>query len=628
MIAYTAYPDIQGIIYEDELNRKRLMHIDKIYKFSDGTLNYGHTAPNDIDIGIEMDYFITWHTDYPVWEVIQKGNGPDAIKSKFGSNDESKKMQKYILKQQLKGFSISNSKGIHKGYARFQSLLSQLEIHGVGVSSEDANQKVFKSDVKGSTTPSSNTQNVVFLSSESTSGTNDVSIAYSASSTTGLKIQRENSSSYTNEDTLQENADQKEIRIQEGEMQETLGSKLRIVGEDHESKMKPKPCLNSEVTSCSKECVESYSKLKKLYDEQREQIGDASIEIKAYTQALKKKLLAEAVKEKEDLKAKFEQWKSSSKNIGKLLGSQMSANDKFGLGYGDHRFDGNLSYEKEMFQSVFHTTEKDVENRPLNVRTNEMHTVPPPMIYMPIRTDEEVDDSQYTYGKKQTKTSNTSESVTQTSEYASCDSVSIWNDAPIIEEYESDSDDDYVPKSPKRMGLGYGSTRRACFVCGSYNHLIKDCDFHEKRMAKQAEQNKKRLKGTSLREINTARQNFSKKAVPKKVNTVRPNVNTARRNFVSLSPKSTGNDDNPHKALKNKGIVDSGCSRYMTGNKTYLAKYKDYNGGPIAFGEFKLPNENQVLLKIPRQNNMYSFNLENLVPTEGLACLIAKATVD
>ncbi|GJZ20251.1 hypothetical protein Tco_0556841 [Tanacetum coccineum] len=45
---------------------------------------------------------------------------------------------------------------------------------------------------------------------------------------------------------------------------------------------------DTEVTSCSKECVESYAKLKKLYDEQREQLGDASIEIKAYTLALAK----------------------------------------------------------------------------------------------------------------------------------------------------------------------------------------------------------------------------------------------------------------------------------------------------------------------------------------------------
>ncbi|GJX87866.1 hypothetical protein Tco_0339880 [Tanacetum coccineum] len=65
----------------------------------------------------------------------------DAIKSRFGGNDESKKMQKYILKQQFEGFSISNSEGLHKGYDRFQSLLSQLEIHGAGVSTEDANQK-------------------------------------------------------------------------------------------------------------------------------------------------------------------------------------------------------------------------------------------------------------------------------------------------------------------------------------------------------------------------------------------------------------------------------------------------------------------------------------------------------
>ncbi|GJU01454.1 putative ribonuclease H-like domain-containing protein [Tanacetum coccineum] len=144
--------------------------------------------------------------------------------------------------------------------------------------------------------------------------------------------------------------------------------------------------------------------------------------------------------------------------------------------------------------------------------------------------------------------------------------------------------------------------------------------------------------------------------------------------------------DNPHRTLKNKGIIDSGCSRHMTGNKAYLADFQDFNGGPVAFGgskgyitgkgkiktgkldfedvsfvkelqpfnlfsmsqmcdkknkvlftdseclvlspDFKLPDENQILLKVPRQNNMYSFNLENIVPLGGLACLIAKATTD
>ncbi|GJX06350.1 putative ribonuclease H-like domain-containing protein [Tanacetum coccineum] len=124
----------------------------------------------------------------------------------------------------------------------------------------------------------------------------------------------------------------------------------------------------------------------------------------------------------------------------------------------------------------------------------------------------------------------------------------------------------------------------------------------------------------------------------------------------------------------------------MTSNKAYLVNYQDYNGGPVAFGgskgyitgkgkirtrkldfedvcfvkelqlfnlfsfsqkcdkknkvlfteseclvlslNFKMPDENQVLLRVPRQNNMYSFKLENIIPSGGLTCLIAKATVD
>nr|GEV48766.1 xylulose kinase-1 [Tanacetum cinerariifolium] len=56
----------------------------------------------------------------------------EAIKSRFYSNDESKKMQKYLLKQQFEGFSVSASEGLHKGYDRFQTLLSQLKIHDAG----------------------------------------------------------------------------------------------------------------------------------------------------------------------------------------------------------------------------------------------------------------------------------------------------------------------------------------------------------------------------------------------------------------------------------------------------------------------------------------------------------------
>nr|GEW26321.1 ribonuclease H-like domain-containing protein [Tanacetum cinerariifolium] len=198
-----------------------------------------------------------------------------------------------------------------------------------------------------------------------------------------------------------------------------------------------------------------------------------------------------------------------------------------------------------------------------------MHAVPPLMtgIYMPPRSDFRIDESMFTYVPKQSKTS---DSDAKTSNFASCESNSsvetlesipkpvanepkavsepkVWSDAPIIKEYESDSDDEH---------------------------------------------------------------------------------------------------DDPQKDLKNKGIVNSGCSRHMTGNKAYFVDYQEYNGGPVSFGgnkgyitgkdteclvlspDFKLLDENQVLLRVHRQNNMYSFNLKNIVPTGCLACLIAKATMD
>ncbi|GJZ29648.1 hypothetical protein Tco_0574295 [Tanacetum coccineum] len=181
---------------------------------------------------MKMEHYLG-HTDYPLWEVIQKGNSPvsvstdingvikvlppktaeeilarekerkarttllmaipedhlarfhritnakeiwDAIKSRFGGNDESKKMQKYILKQQFKGFFVSNLEGLHKGYDR-----------------------VFESKVKGSSGSSTSAQNVAFVSSKSTNSTNDVSTTYGASTSSSHNSKRENSSSYTDE---------------------------------------------------------------------------------------------------------------------------------------------------------------------------------------------------------------------------------------------------------------------------------------------------------------------------------------------------------------------------------------------------------------------------------------------
>nr|GEW17368.1 xylulose kinase-1 [Tanacetum cinerariifolium] len=165
-----------------------------------------------------MEHYLS-HTDYLIWQVIQNGNRPtsiitdtngmikvllsktaeevvvrereiksrttllmalpedhlaifhkmadakemwEAIKSRFGGNDVSKKMQKYLLKQQFEGFSVSASEGLHKrnGHSSFDDLYNNI--------------RVFKGDVKGTTTSSSsNTQNMAFVSADNTSSTND-----------------------------------------------------------------------------------------------------------------------------------------------------------------------------------------------------------------------------------------------------------------------------------------------------------------------------------------------------------------------------------------------------------------------------------------------------------------------
>ncbi|GJX50768.1 ribonuclease H-like domain-containing protein, partial [Tanacetum coccineum] len=398
---------------------------------------------------------------------------------------------------------------------------------------------------------------------------------------------------------------------------------------------------SNEVQSCSDECVASYNKLKQLYDEQREQLGDASIEIQVYTQALKKveaqlvahqqsqlwyekkirfmkinlddktdvltyhkKLLAEAEKEKEDLKANVEKWHNSSKNLNILLNSQMSARDKAGLGYG-------LSYENEVSPSVFVSRKVSIELSVNDRYAVEMHAVPPPndKDRHPFWTDKAIDDFTFTYGRSNLK---------------------------------------LVNMMMKQQAVPINVARKVNTVKPIVNNARPKAGFH-----KSVSPFRKSFNRTT-----TLRTNFSKQK-----------VNTAEVNAVSAVKGKRETADYPQRALQNKGIVDSGCSRHMTGNKAYLAEYQDFNGGPVAFGgskgyitgkgkiktgkldfedvcfvkelqhfnlffvsqmcdkknkvlftdseclvlspEFKLPDENQVLLRIPRQNNMYSFNLEN-----------------
>nr|GEV47696.1 hypothetical protein [Tanacetum cinerariifolium] len=56
--------------------------------------------------------------------------------------------------------------------------------------------------------------------------------------------------------------------------------------------------------------------------------------------------------------------------------------------------------------------------------------------------------------------------------------------------------------------------------------------------------------------------------------------NYALMAFTSLNSDLKGN---PQIDLHDKGVIDSGCSKYMTGNMSYLTDYKEIDGGYVAF---------------------------------------------
>nr|GFC99658.1 ribonuclease H-like domain-containing protein [Tanacetum cinerariifolium] len=63
-----------------------------------------------------------------------------------------------------------------------------------------------------------------------------------------------------------------------------------------------------------------------------------------------------------------------------------------------------------------------------------------------------------------------------------------------------------------------------------------------------------------------------------------PQVTTVKSPMVNVVKGVLENWGNPYHALKDKGVIDSRCSRHMTGNMSYLSDFKEINGGYVAFG--------------------------------------------
>nr|GEV37908.1 hypothetical protein [Tanacetum cinerariifolium] len=272
--------------------------------------------------------------------------------------------------------------------------------------------------------------------------------------------------------------------------------------------------------------------------------------------------------------------------------------------------------------------------------------------------------------------------------------------APIIEDWVSDSEEDSNPYDPQQSVSSFAQSSEPVKhpSHSSVDHLIKDYDFHAKKMAKPAQRNcanrgyykqyapkplqhsippavlphSQSVLTTPVRPVSATLPNLHMTRPRQAYRVVTKSKSPIRRHLPpspslkhhNSPPKVTSAKTlvgNPQQALQHKGVIDSGCSRYMTGNMPYLSDFKELNGGYVSFGGnpkggkitgkgkiktgkldfddvyfvkelkfnlFSLPEESQVLLRIPRENNMYNVNLKNVVPFRDLTCLFAKATID
>ncbi|GJS51077.1 hypothetical protein Tco_0624439 [Tanacetum coccineum] len=366
--------------------------------------------------------------------------------------------------------------------------------------------------------------------------------------------------------------------------------------------------------TCSNTCLKSYETLKSRYDNLRIELNKYEFDLANYNRGLasveeqlvfyKKNegMLCDQIavlkrdasfhdleinalniqierlkKEKESNQIKIDNFENASKSLDKLIGSQISDNNIKGLGY---------------------------------------NVVPPPPtgLFEPPTIDlsnsglEEFKEPEFEgYGVKVNKSvcENSSNEIKKTF------------DAPIIEDWVSDYDEDEsvvkvlesvnsqqkpkqadetrkVSQNPRtkrielktqKLGVGFQFTKKACFVCGSFNHLIKDCDFHDQKMVQKPVLNNVQKGTTVLTKshivpISTARQSSSRAAAPvsaaRPINTAAPkplvNVTKPRSNAFQKSHSLSRRPFYQQTALKNINLNSKVNTAKI--NSVYTAKEK------------------------------------------------------
>ncbi|GJT81916.1 ribonuclease H-like domain-containing protein [Tanacetum coccineum] len=410
---------------------------------------------------------------------------------------------------------------------------------------------------------------------------------------------------------------------------------------------------DSEVHTCSKDCLKSYETLQKQYDQQRDALKKSNLEIIGYQLGLEslearivvhqkneavyeediaflkydvkvrdnsitelKNQLAEALREKDDLKLKLEKFETSSMKLTKLINSQISVNNKSGVGFDSQMNENELHdchlNKSEVFESASDSSVNEIEeeNNQVNDRFKKVegyHAVPPPYTgnYMPSRPDLSfagLDDSVY-----KTNVSETISSVPRiesTASKSSKDSLEQPKDvrpsAPIIEEQAENLRKSQSPRIDKRNKNGIMTQKLGNAVATKSGLVPVNAAKQSSPRAATSISTARHINTVALKpKVNVAsptkyyyfkahsplRKAFNQKSATK-TNNFNKKVYTAKR-LTGKVIDHISKDSRSYMPKRFEYVDPQGrlnrCFRQMTRNMSYLTDYQDIDGGFVAF---------------------------------------------
>ncbi|GJV19125.1 hypothetical protein Tco_1368145 [Tanacetum coccineum] len=556
-----------------------------------------------------------------------------AIKTRFGGNANSKKMQKAVLKQQFEAFTISSKESLEKG-----SKEGNRQEAGRG-----QDFKPVRTEKEALMTIDEGQINWVEQTTDEE--LNHALMAFTVNNEVSM-------CSKLCLDTY--NA----LQAKYDELQSEFG--------DQEAALVAHKLAVKKLESQLKASHKQQSSLNEKLNFQANQIFEKDEKLKKY-----RRIGMKAVKDKDALQKIVDSWFASSKNLWKLIDCGMSSTVKLGLGHSIKSNAEVLGYEEEMSRGIFvlRETDEGYYDIPLYSRFKQVEYkgVPPPLSgdYTP-RAQEDIDDSLYVYGKHGPQPQSPSPTVSNASSivfsicpsndsdgelgvvcdassthYSTCQSNDSDGELGTVTDHSVNDDSIPIPsseqvsistqktqsqvptppqtvdpscaqhvKTPRQpirtpvtpspissynrqnwnqrmereLGAGYSFVRKPCFVCGSLSHLIKDCDYYEKKMAREAALKSKRVIHVDARQArpawtNTNRVNKANQFTPRPVqlSNLRPNFSTASRTIKTGRVNVNTGKQNVSSGSKhvNAGSVHfnsgtqfkSGASRFNTGKQ-------------------------------------------------------------